>query len=331
MRLFAGIDIGGTKTAAALVTADGRVLERRRVATPVHEGPGAILDTAAAAVTGFGASVAAVGVGSAGVVDSAAGTVLSATDALPGWVGTRLRDGLRRRLGDAPVAVDNDVHAHLVGEAWRGAAVGHRQVLLVAVGTGIGGSMLLDGRVHHGAHHAAGHAGHLPVPAAAGRPCTCGAHGHAEAVAAGPALLAAYLERGGAPVADGLATVSARADDGDQLAAEVLTEGATALGQAVAGLVSMIDPELVVVSGGVSHCGPAWWEPLRATVAKETLPQLAGVSLVRSALGGEAAVIGAARLGAVAFETGGGGGPEPDARPLTQPLKQSGAQAGGLR
>ncbi len=331
MRLFAGVDIGGTKTAAALVTPDGRVLARQKVATPAHEGPGAILDAAAAAVTGFGTPVAAVGVGSAGVIDSAAGTVLAATDALPGWAGTRLRDGLRRRLGDAPVAVDNDVHAHLVGEAWRGAAVGYRQVLLVAVGTGIGGSMLLDGRIHHGAHHVAGHAGHMPVPAASGRPCGCGGHGHAEAVAAGPALPAAYLERGGAPVADGLATVSARADDGDQLAAAVLAEGATALGQVIAGLVSMLDPELVVVVGGVSNCGPSWWEPLRATVATETLPRLADVPLVRGTLGGEAAVIGAARLGAAAFDAGRGGGPVPGAQPLPQPLPQSATQAGGVR
>jgi len=294
MGLTIGVDIGGTKIAAGLVSESGRLLRSSAVATPADAGPVAVVDAAAKAVTELGGPVAAVGVGSAGVVDPVSGRIVSATEALPGWAGTPLRDELRERLG-VPVAVDNDVHAHALGEAWLGAGAGCGSVLLIAVGTGIGASLIVDGRVRHGAHGVAGHAGHIPVPGADGRPCTCGGTGHVEAVASGPALLAEYRRRGGADVAD-LAGVSVRADGGEELAAAVLAEGATALGHAVGGLVNMIDPEVVLISGGVSRCGAAWWDPLRSVVGSHVLPPLAGVPVTAGRLGNDAALLGAARL-----------------------------------
>ncbi|MFF0557503.1 ROK family protein [Streptomyces sp. NPDC004266] len=294
MTLVAGIDIGGTKTAAGLVDANGTLQHRHTVPTPAADGPAAVVAAAARLVRDLGAPVAAVGVGSAGVVDPVAGRIVSATDALPGWAGTELRQDLEQALG-VPVAVDNDVHAHALGEAWLGAAAGRRHVLLVAVGTGIGASQLVDGHVHHGARSVAGHAGHVPVPSAAGVSCTCGGSGHAEAVASGPALLAEYLRYSEAP-AGSLAEVSTRAGVGDRAARYVLGRGARALGEALGGIVNMTDPELVLVSGGVSNCGPEWWEPLRAAFAAEVLPPLKDVELRTGALGGDAAVLGAARL-----------------------------------
>ncbi|MFB6836125.1 ROK family protein [Streptomyces sp. NPDC056361] len=294
MTLVAGIDIGGTKTAAGLVDANGTVLARRTLPTPAADGPAAVVAAAVRAVRELGEPVAAVGVGSAGVVDPAAGRIVSATAALPGWAGTELRRDLEQALG-VPVAVDNDVHAHALGEAWLGAAAGHRHVLLVAVGTGIGASLLRDGRVHHGARYVAGHAGHVPVPSAAGVPCTCGGTGHAEAVGSGPALLAAYTRSAPDP-ASSLAEVSARAAGGEEAALRVLAWGARALGEALGGIVNMTDPELVLVGGGVGNCGPEWWEPLREAFTAELLPPLKGVELRPGSLGGDAAVLGAARL-----------------------------------
>ncbi|WP_318211054.1 ROK family protein [Streptomyces sp. SJL17-1] len=294
MSPVAGIDIGGTKTAAGLVDSNGTLLRRHTLPTPAADGPRAVVAAAVRAVRELGEPVAAVGVGSAGVVDPATGRIVSATDALPGWAGTELRRDLEQALG-VPVSVDNDVHAHALGEAWLGAAAGRRHVLLVAVGTGIGGSQLIDGRVHHGARSVAGHAGHVPVPSAVGVPCTCGASGHAEAVASGPALLAAYARRGVAP-ASSLAEVSARAGAGDPAARHVLRTGAKALGEALGGIVNMTDPELVLVGGGVGNCGQEWWEPLRDAFAAELLPPLKDVELRPGSLGGDAAVLGAARL-----------------------------------
>ncbi|GLW70832.1 transcriptional regulator [Kitasatospora phosalacinea] len=293
--LVAGVDVGGTKTSAALVGPDGAVGPVVTVPTPVSGGPAAVLAAVAGAVRALGGEPAAVGVGSAGVIDPVRGAVVSATEAMPGWAGTELRSGLEQLLG-VPVAVDNDVHAHALGEAWTGAARGARCVLLVAVGTGVGGSLLIEGRVHHGARRVAGHLGHLAVPEATGLPCTCGGTGHVEAVAAGPALHAAYRRAGGSPDVADLRAVAALAADGDALASAVLATGARALGRAVGGLANVLDPDLVLIGGGVSHCGPPWWEPLRAAFAAELLPPLAELPLTPCALGTTAALVGAAGL-----------------------------------
>lgn len=295
MTLLAGVDIGGTKTAAALITPEGVLLDRTVLPTPAERGPAAVLDTAARAVALLGRSVDAVGVGSAGVIDPRTGRVRSATSALPGWGGTDLRGLLAARLG-LPVGVDNDVNAHALGEHWRGAAAGHACVLLLTVGTGVGGCLLIDGRVHHGAGGAAGEAGHLPVPAAAGLPCPCGGIGHAEAAASGPAMTAAY--RGLTDAQDAtLAFVDSLAKEGDPTALAVLRKGATALGEAVGGLVNVLAPDLVLLGGGVSRCGPAWWDVLRATVASHLVPAVAGTPLRVGSLGDDAALYGAALLG----------------------------------
>ncbi|MFD8528724.1 ROK family protein [Streptosporangium canum] len=339
MTLVVGVDIGGTKTSAGLVDSSGTLLAVRTLPTPAAQGPAAVLDTAAglvAEVASGAGDVTAVGVGSAGVVDPRRGVIVSATGAIAGWAGTDLRGEVSRRLG-LPVTVGNDVHAHALGEQWRGAAVGYADVLLMAVGTGIGASVVLGGRVLRGAHSVAGHAGHVPAAAAAGRPCPCGGHGHVEAVASGPALLAEYRARAAAVATEpsgapgpagvpgpvgvpgssgvtgpaavpepsvvsgsagvtGLADVARLAAEGDRIAVSVLTGGAAALGSTIGGLMNVIDPEVVVVGGGVAACGELWWQALREGIAAEVLPALREVPVGPAALGGDAALLGAARM-----------------------------------
>ncbi|AYF28111.1 glucokinase [Micromonospora tulbaghiae] len=296
--LVAALDIGGTKTTAALVTAGGEVVGRHTAPTPGRSGAAAVLDTAAGLVEKLRAdapgAVRALGVGSAGVIDSASGLVLSATDVLTGWTGTDLRGDLRRRLG-VPVTVINDVHAHALGEARHGAAAGYDTVLYVAVGTGVGASFVLGDTVLAGAHSAAGHAGHQPSPYAGSLACTCGGRGHLEAIAAGPALAAEYARRTGRPVAD-LRAVAALAAGGDETAREVVRLGGAAVGSAVGGLVNVLDPAAVVVGGGVTGLGEPWWRALRDAVPAETLPGLAGVPVLASTLGPDAPLLGAASL-----------------------------------
>ncbi|WP_460776088.1 ROK family protein, partial [Nocardiopsis nanhaiensis] len=139
----AALDIGGTKIAAATVTAEGEVGARHWRPTPAGKGPERILGTAADLVREAVGDLdtVGVGVGSAGVVDPATGRVRSATDALPGWAGTDLRGGLADALG-RPVTVANDVHAHALGEYWRGAARGRPTALVLAVGTGVGAAQI---------------------------------------------------------------------------------------------------------------------------------------------------------------------------------------------
>ncbi|MET8200796.1 ROK family protein [Micromonospora taraxaci] len=297
--VVAALDIGGTKTAAAIVTRDGRVVDRLTAATPGRAGATAILDTAADLVHRLraevaGAHVGALGVGSAGVIDHRTGRVLSATDALAGWAGTDVSGRLREQLG-VPVSVINDVHAHALGEARYGIAAGYETTLFIAVGTGIGASFVVDGAVLTGAHSTAGHAGHQPSPYAGRLPCTCGGQGHLEAIASGPGLTQEYVRRTGQPV-DDLRSVAARAADGDVTAREVVLLGGAAVGSAVGGLVNMLDPGAVVIGGGVAGLGDHWWQALRDAVRRETLPSLDDVPVLASTLGSDAPLLGAAAL-----------------------------------
>lgn len=283
-----GIDIGGTKTLAALVGPDGTVLDRARADTPAAQGPDAVLRTAAELARRLGGT-GPVGVGAAGVIDPATGAVRYATDSLPGWAGTAVADVLAERIGRT-VVVENDVNAAALGETWAGAARGSAHVLLVAVGTGLGGGLVRGGRVEHGARGGAGEVAHLPAPDADRLPCGCGRTGHLEGVASGTGLARAYRLRTGADVTG--AEVAARSAAGDAAAAAVLATAGRALGRALAGLVALLDPQTVVLAGGA---GQALLPHARDAYAAERLTLHADVTPVPAALGAAAVAVGAAR------------------------------------
>lgn len=303
--LVVGVDVGGTKVAAATVGVDGTCGPRVERPTGASRGAAAVLDTVAEAVRAVvaadGRALAAVGVGTAGVVDVGAGYIVSATSTFAGWAGTPVRDELARRLaplgeGVTPVVhVENDVDAHAAGEAWLGAARGAGSVLLVAVGTGVGGAVVLDGRAWRGAHHLAGEIGHLPVPGAQDLRCTCGRLGHLEAIGAGPAMHRRYLALGGSARCVDTRALVARAEGGEELAARVVQDAATAVGRAVAGVASVLDPEVVVIGGGVAEAGGMWWTALEQAARADVVDALADLPIRPAALGGGAPVVGAAR------------------------------------
>lgn len=304
-----GVDLGGTKTAAGVVSGNGTVLFAETVPTLNRDGGDAILDATAALVSSLigraqaeGVAVSGVGVGSAGVIDAGRGVVVSATDAILGWAGTELTAGLAARLGLDPAAVRavNDVHAHALGEAWTGAAAGTSSSLLVAFGTGVGGSFVLDGQPVLGHRYVGGHVGHFASPYAFHEgeavPCVCGGAGHVEAIASGPAIREAYLRLcGTSPAADARA-VFGHAGHGDAIAIQAVGRGAAAAGQAVGGLANILDPEVVVVSGGLADAGAPWWRPMERALRAELLPALAGLPVLPAKLGNAAAIVGAARL-----------------------------------
>ncbi|MBW3069648.1 ROK family protein [Actinomyces sp. 594] len=316
--VLVGVDVGGTKIAAARVDAAGALRGPvQEVPTPSHAGPAAMLDTIAGLVVAVAADgagttaarrpgpVAAVGIGAAGVIDTVRGTVVSATDAITGWSGTDVAGGVAERLAGAglerldgtvpPVYVDNDVNAYAAGEAWIGAGAGAACALVVAVGTGVGGAVILDGSVHHGAHFLAGEMGHMPCGLAAGERCTCGRPGHLEAVAAGPQIARRYREATGAQDVVSAHAVERLARAGDPDARRLYREAATALGQAIAGVVTVLDPDRVIISGGLARSGRLWWDPLRETVRRELIePVATDLPLVPAALGTAAPIIGAA-------------------------------------
>ncbi|MEU4828246.1 ROK family protein [Actinomadura sp. NPDC023710] len=263
----AALDIGGTKIAAALVDEGGTVLQRARVPTPGGGGD-AVLAAAAELLDGFaGVPVRALGVGAPGVVDPATGTVVAATDILPGWAGTRVREILAERTG-LPVTVVNDVRAMACGEAKAGAAAGHHRVLHVSVGTGVGGALTVAGALEQGAHGTAGEIAHLLVPERGPVPCGCGRRDHLEAVASGPVIAAT----GDAPRAG------------------------TLLGRALAGLLAVLDPDAVVIGGGVAQIGAPFLDAIVAAFRAEALPPLRATPIVPARLGTDAPLVGAALL-----------------------------------
>ncbi|MFJ6456868.1 ROK family protein [Paenarthrobacter sp. NPDC091669] len=318
-----GVDLGGTKTAAGVVDLSGEVLMSETIPTLNRAGGEAILDATAALIAGLveraadaGMKVSGVGIGSAGVIDASSGTVVSATDAIHGWAGTSLVAGLAVRLSLPASAVRavNDVHAHALGEAWLGAAAGSSSSLTVAFGTGVGGSFVLNGVPAVGHRFVGGHVGHFASPYAYSDgvplPCVCGGSGHVEAVASGPALYEAFLRFGGSALdaADtrgvfGLAATEAHdggaaAGSADSRAAALraIDIGAAAAGQAVGGLINILDPETVVISGGLADAGEPWWKPMETALRQELLVPLVSIPVLRATLGNTAAIVGAAKL-----------------------------------
>ncbi|GAB3839263.1 ROK family protein [Kribbella italica] len=291
-RQVVGVDIGGTKIAAATVTAGGEPGPLLVTATPAAAGGEAVLDAVAALVrqASPGTDLDGVGVGTGGVVDHTTGVVLSATDLIRNWAGCEVAAGLGRRLS-LPVAGDNDGNTTALGERWYGAGRGLDDVLYVAVGTGIGGALTIGGTLIRGTHHTAGELGHLPVADGTGVICSCGELDHLETVASGPAIAAAYGSS-----AD-LREIAAWADTGDGRAAAVIDAGARSLGRGLAGLANVIDPQAVVLNGGVAALGESYRKRVEESMRSHCLPGPAeGVQVRLGQLGQYAAVLGAASL-----------------------------------
>ena len=293
-----GVDIGGTKIAVAVVDAtSGGVLARRVVPTPARSGVTGVIEAAADLAARVLAAYPAVagGVGAPGIIDAERGVVVVSTGALGrAWEGTAVAPELERRLG-LPFVADNDVNVGALGEARWGAGRGLGSFLFVGIGTGLGGALVRDGRVERGATGTAGEIGHVPVFGADDVLCRCGRPAHLEAVVCSRAITAAYQRASGEPGVD-FRVIARRAAAGEPAAREVLEHVGTVLGRTLGGLVNVLDPEAVILGGGVMQAGAPLWAPLQAALRAEVLPSVAGVPLRPAALGVDAGVSGAAAL-----------------------------------
>ncbi|WP_029138676.1 ROK family protein [Nakamurella lactea] len=300
-----GVDIGGTKIAAGVVDDAGRILARFRRETP-RTGRGSdvmaeVVDLIGEVSTRY--ALAAIGLGAKGVIDTVNGIVLQDGDTLPGWGGTDVAGPVRAAHG-LPVAVDNDVRVTALGEARHGAGVGFDRLLVASIGTGVGGGLVFDGEIAHGAHGTAGEIAHLLVPGPGALPCGCGRWDHLEAVAAGPAIAAEYSRRSGRRDVR-LTEVADLMHGGDELARETIADAGRVLGAALAGLATAIDVDAVVVGGGVAQIGDAFLGPTRSAFLDAVLEPLERVPVVVAALGNDAPIVGAAELVAgIRDETG---------------------------
>ena len=296
------IDIGGTKIAAAVVDPDGGVTHKHIVATPATQGARAILEAAIAAgryardvASSEGLKVVALGVGTAGHVDRRRGAISYASGTLPGWTGVELVRELRAAFA-LPVSVENDVNAMALGETQFGAGRQWEDALYITVGTGVGGAVVSDRRLLRGATWTAGEVGHLVVDWNGDRRCSCGQPGHLEAYTSGPAIAERYRELASLDTASDLHVVAERARDGDAVAAQAIVEGAQILGLALGGLLNVLDPQALIVGGGVAELGDIWWQPLEAALRANPMPGPARIPVQRALLGVDAVLIGAAWL-----------------------------------
>ncbi len=299
-----GIDIGGTKIAVGVVAADGQLIEVQRVPTPVRQGAQAILQAVAdlghhliERFVQLGGEIAAVGIGAGGQIEFPGGRVRYATDTIPGWAGTEIVEELQPRFGLRVVA-DNDVNVLALGEHRFGAAKDYDTVLFVAVGTGVGGGLIVDGELRRGNSCSAGDFAHLLVEAHGGRICNCGQRGHLEAYAAGPAISMRYCELTQREEICNLHFVAQQAEQGEQIAQQVIEDAARILGRTLIGAINLIDPQALVIGGGVMALGDRWWVPLCEELRNNPMPGPAQLPILPASLGISSAVVGA---GALAF------------------------------
>lgn len=319
-RTYLTFDIGGTKIASAFVTLPDcihqgkyerddkpQVQDFQEIPTQADLG-GTVLcrrlvDCARGrlkeAAKPGGMTIAGIGIATAGVPDSRNGVILSATDILPGWCGQRVYDAFAAAT-DIPVHMIGDVGAHGIGEAIFGAGSGNEVVLSLGVGTGIGGALIVNGRLFTGAHGAAGHLGHVASRLGKGFRCSCGTmEGHIEPVASGTGLRDLYNVTLPVNVADATMVpdgveVARRAMAGEEHAMRTIAASAHALGFVLGGIANTVDPDVVIVSGSVVKAGPQWWDALRSGFVASALPLIRPTPLIEGELGGSAPLIGAA-------------------------------------
>jgi glucokinase len=314
VRSALGIDVGGTKVGALLISENGEVLAEERADTP-RDDVDATLEVVyrLAEVLGKRGDAVAVGVGAAGMVDAEAGMLRFAPNL--DWMEVPVRDLVAKRTG-LPCVLDNDANAAAWGEYRFGAGRGHDDLLVVTVGTGIGGGIISGGRLVRGAHGFAAEIGHFIVEPG-GPWCGCGNRGCWEQVASGQALDRAAREaaqsRPDSMIADLAGThapvgrhVWEAARQRDRMATSILDEVGGRLGEGIAGLVNVLDPEAVVIGGGVVDIGDLLLAPARRAfvAAVEAPDHRPEVPLVPAQLGNRAGAIGAAALALEADDRG---------------------------
>ncbi len=317
-----GIDLGGTKILAGVVDDQGRILgsakRKTRAERGVDEVIARIVKTAQDAVTDAGldmSAVKAIGIGAPGVADYRTGVIEFAPN-LNNWVNVALGPRLEQALG-VPVIVENDVNAGTYGEATVGAAAGYRSVVGIFPGTGIGGGIILDGRLLRGAHNAAGEIGHMVVLIDGPR-CGCGRRGCIEALASRTAierdilgelrggrksLISELIDPDNPQITSG--TLATALAERDPLVTDVIERAAYHLGVFTGSLINGLDPECVVYGGGlIEACGSVMLPIIRETTYRYLIRPIEPerLPILEAALGDNAVLLGAAMLAAVEAE-----------------------------
>lgn len=291
-------DIGGTKLAGGVMLADQTIHLRHELPTLAQEGaPAVVARLALLARQVVDAAAAqqlypvAAGVATGGQVEPTTGAIVHATDNIPGWTGLALAAELRQRLG-LPVFVENDANCFALAEAAFGAGQGFRHLLVVAVGTGVGAGLIIDGKLYSGWQGKAGEVGHLCVEPVNGRPCTCGCTGCLESYTATRILVA----RSGYPSIQTLA-----ADYQTGMTIPAVDEGAYWLGRGLASLAQVLGPEALIIGGSVGLLGERYLELIRQAYQAHVMPSYRAIPILAAHLGADSGLLGAGVLAARAY------------------------------
>ncbi len=317
-RWVVGVDLGGTNTVVGLLPIEGGdVLGLRMRPTDSHRGAKFVVDRIIEMVEqsiaevldthgGRRDDIAGVGIGSPGPLDRKAGVVINTPNL--GWRNFPLRDLIANAV-NLPATLDNDGNCATYGEWWLGAAKGVDHVVGLTLGTGIGGGIVLGGSIYHGISDVAGEIGHMTIDST-GRRCKCGNYGCLEAYASGPAIALRAVEGVEAGVDTILgdmvggrlenitaATVFEGVVAGDEFASEVMKDTAKFLGVGIANIINILNPEMVIISGGVTRAGDHLLAPLRAEVRRRAFRAAEERCMIVSGeLPGTAGVVGAAAV-----------------------------------
>lgn len=292
MKRWIGIDIGGTGIKGALVDTDGNMTEPIEVRTPALEGSERILEAATNVIRALeqqaeGAEIIGIGIGTAGRVDRTTGSIIYATDNMPGWTGTEIKKEIESRF-PYRVSVENDVNAAAWGEAWLGSGKGVHSFMLVALGTGIGGAFVYEGKVLPGLRGGFAEIGHLIVDKD-GAACTCGQQGCWETKCSGTAL--SRIAKSVNPEWSSRYLVQAY-EEGNQEATTAMDVYLSDLARGLISVQQAFDPEAIILGGGVSDGYLSWSKELNDKLQEMcVLP----VRLAKAELGNRAGIIGAVK------------------------------------
>jgi glucokinase len=310
-KAYIGIDLGGTNIKSGLTDSDGHILTSELIASPVDDGASAVksalLDTASKLLhyaEKANMEVVSIGVGSPGGIDSEKGIVLGTTPNIPDWKGTNLKKLFEDQF-HIPIFVDNDANLFLLAEHLYGAAKGYNHVVGLTIGTGIGGALIINGEIYRGSGFVGAEIGHMPI-VVDGKKCKCGLKGCLECYANATALVKSYRSRVRTANRD-ITTqdITTRdifqlASKSDPIANEVIDNWCEYLSTGIAACVNLLNPQLVVLGGGVAEAGSLLRTKVESSLQNKVLPvALTNLRVKIAKLGNKAGLLGGASLGKI--------------------------------
>ena len=307
-----GVDVGGTNVKIALVSDEGKIIYSNSIPTRAEMGYEYTVNSMKEAIrelfkeTKLGAKdIEGIGFGFPGQIDCQKGIVRLAPN-IPGWVNVPIAEIMEKEFG-IPTRVDNDVRTAALGELNYGAGVGCQNLVCITVGTGIGSGLVINGKLVRGASNAAGELGHIKLNMQGGPLCGCGDRGCLEAYASGPSIVAMaeeYIKGGKSTRYRELANpeitpyiVSVAAQEGDPVAKQIFKIMGEYIGMGLTSVVNLLNPEKIIIGGGVAAAGDILFDSIKETIAKRAMTiQKEAVEIVPAQLGTNAGVIGASLL-----------------------------------